>query len=192
MPQLGKYAIISVLHKNSGRKGCGKYRGISLVAYAGKVLLKIIARRLSEYWERMGVLPWGQSGCRPNCSITDMMFVIHGLRELARKNNFLCMYTLSTLPKRTAPSIKPSYRQYSPVLTCHKILSRSFVNSTMPCKHVFGSTTGCTRGGSLWNRAFVKCTCSRPFCLTYFSWLLLTWPARVSRRTKTLRTLWYI
>ena len=168
MQQQGKYAIISVFYKTKGRKWCGNYRGISLVAYAGKVLLKIIARHLSEYCERMGILPGGQSGCRSNRSITDMMFVIHGLRELARKNNLLCMYTLSTLPKRTALAIEPSSRQYSLDLTCHKMSSRSFI-STMPCKHVFGSTTGCTRGGSLWNRAFVKCTCSCPSCLTYFS-----------------------
>ena len=110
MPQQGKYAIIRVLHKNKDRKGCGNYRDIYLVAYAGKVLLKIIARRHSEYCERMGILPKGHSGCRPNRSITDMMFVVHGVRELAQKTHFLRMYTLSTLPKRTAPSIEPSPR----------------------------------------------------------------------------------
>ena len=38
----------------------------------------------------------------------------------------------------------------------------SIVNSTMACEHACGSTTGCARGGSLWNRAFVKAACSRP------------------------------
>ena len=52
------------------------YRGISLVAHAGKILLKIIAGRLSEYCERVGILPEEQSGFRPNHSTTDMMFVI--------------------------------------------------------------------------------------------------------------------
>ena len=55
---------------------CGNYRGIPLVAHAGKILLKIIARRLSDYCERLGVLPEEQSGFRPNRSTTDMMFVI--------------------------------------------------------------------------------------------------------------------
>ena len=68
---------------------------ISLVAHAGKILLKIIARRLSEYYERGGILPEEQSGSRPNRSTTDMMFVIHRLQELARKNEFRYMYTLS-------------------------------------------------------------------------------------------------
>ena len=58
---------------------------ISLVAHAGKILLKIIARRLSEYCERLGTLPEEQSGFRPNRSTTDMMFVIRRSQELARK-----------------------------------------------------------------------------------------------------------
>ena len=61
VPRQGKYAIIMVLHKEKDRAECGKHRGISLVAHAGKILLKIIARCLSEYCERMGILPEEQS-----------------------------------------------------------------------------------------------------------------------------------
>ena len=50
-----------VFHKKKGKVECGNYRGISLVAHAGKVLLKIIVRRLLEYCERMGILPEEQS-----------------------------------------------------------------------------------------------------------------------------------
>ena len=58
MPQQWEYAIIiKVLHKTKDRTECGNYRGISLVAHAGKILLKIIAHRLSEYWERVGIFP---------------------------------------------------------------------------------------------------------------------------------------
>ena len=85
VPQQWKYAIIMVLHKKKDRTECGNYRGISLVAHAGKILLKIIARRLSEYCERAGILPEEQSGFRPNRSTTDMIFVIGRLQELARK-----------------------------------------------------------------------------------------------------------
>ena len=85
VPQEWKDAIIMVLHKKKYRTLCGSYRGISLVAHAGKILLKIIARRLSEYCERVGILPEEQSGFRPNRSTTDMMFVIRRLQELARK-----------------------------------------------------------------------------------------------------------
>ena len=85
MPQQWKDVIIMVLHKKKDRTECGNYRGISLVAHAGKILLRIIARRLSEYCERVGILPEEQSGFRPNRCTTDMMFVIRRLQELAWK-----------------------------------------------------------------------------------------------------------
>ena len=70
VPQQWKDAIIMVLHKKKGRTECGNYRGISLVAHAGKI----------------GILPEEQSGFRPNRSIVDVMFVgIRRLQELARK-----------------------------------------------------------------------------------------------------------
>ena len=73
------------LHKEKDRTECGNYRGISLVAHAGKILLKIIARRLSEYCKRVRILLEEQSGFRPNRSTTDTIFVIRRLQELARK-----------------------------------------------------------------------------------------------------------
>ena len=125
------------------------------------MLLKIITRRLSEYCERVGILLEEQSGFRPNRSTTDMMFVIRRLQELARKKRNPYMHALSTLPQRTTPLIEPSSGEYLPALACHKRLPRPFVNSTMACEHACGSTTGCARGHSLWNRAFVTCACSR-------------------------------
>ena len=73
-------------------------RGISLVAHAGKILLMIIACRLSKYCERVGILPEEQSGFRPNPSTTDMMFVIRRLQELARKKRvplYVCFIDLT-------------------------------------------------------------------------------------------------
>ena len=84
MPQQWKDAIIMVLHKKKDRTKCGNYRGIWLVAHASKILLKIIASRLSEYCERVGILPEKQSGFQPKRSTTDMMFVIRRLQKLAR------------------------------------------------------------------------------------------------------------
>ena len=166
VPQQRKDAIIMVLHKKKDPTKCGSYTGISLVAHAGKILLKIIARRLSEYCERIGILSEEQRGFRPKRSTTDMMFVLRQLQELARKKKIRSMYTLSTLPNRTNPLIEPSSGQYLPVLVCHRIRSWSFVISTMACEHACGSTAGCARGGSLWNKAFVKGACSHPSCST--------------------------
>ena len=163
VPQQCKYAIIIVPHKKKDWTECGIYRGISLVAYAGKILLKIIARCFSGYCERVGIPAKKQSGSRPNRSITDMMLVVRRLDELARKKQ-IPMYALFTLPKRTTPSTEPSSGQYSPVLACHIISSRPFVNSTMACEYACGSTTRYGRGDLLWDRAFAKGTCSHPSC----------------------------
>ena len=97
-PQQWKYAIIMVLHKKKDRTEFGNYRGISLVAHAGKILLEIIARPHSEYCERVRVLPEKQSGFRPNCSTTNMLFVIRRLQELARKKRiplYVCFIGLT-------------------------------------------------------------------------------------------------
>ena len=95
-PQQWKDVITMVLYEKKDRIECGNYRGISLVAHAGKILLKIIARRLSEYCERVGILPEEQSGFRPNHSTTDMMlFVIRRLQELAQKKRiplYVCFF----------------------------------------------------------------------------------------------------
>lgn len=49
VPQKWKGAIVEALHKKQDRMKCGNCRGINLVSRADKDLLKIIARRLSNY-----------------------------------------------------------------------------------------------------------------------------------------------
>ena len=56
-----------------------------VIWFSGFRIIKIVARRLSDYWERVGILPEEQSCFRLNRSTTDMMFVIRRLQELARK-----------------------------------------------------------------------------------------------------------
>ena len=79
MPQQWIDAITTVLYKKKDRTECGNYRGISLAAHAGKILVKIIARCISEYCERVGILLEEQSGFRPNRSTIDVIFVIRRL-----------------------------------------------------------------------------------------------------------------
>ena len=98
MPQQWKDAIIMVLHKRKDPTECDNNRGILLVARTGKIPLKIIARRLSEHCERVGILPEEQSSLRPNRSTTDMVFVIRRLQELARKKRiplYVCFIDLT-------------------------------------------------------------------------------------------------
>ena len=61
-------------------------------------MLKIIARRLSAYCERVGILPEEQCGFQPNRCTIDMMFVIRRLQELARKKRiplYVCFIDLT-------------------------------------------------------------------------------------------------
>ena len=87
VPQQWRDATIKVLHKKRYRTECGNYRGISLVAHAGKVLLKVIAGRLSDYRGRENILPEQQCGFRPQRSTVDMMFVVRRLQALARSKD---------------------------------------------------------------------------------------------------------
>ena len=83
--------------KKGDKTECGNYRGISLVLRAGKVLLKVVARRLGAYCEVKGLLPEEQCGFRPDRSTTDMMFVVRRLREVGRKAGvsfFICFIDL--------------------------------------------------------------------------------------------------
>ena len=77
-----------VLHKKKGRAECDNYKDtfIFLVAHAGKNLLKIIARRLSEYCKCAGIMSEEQWFTTER-STTDMMLVIRRLQQLARKKN---------------------------------------------------------------------------------------------------------
>ena len=155
-----------VLHKKKDRTECGNYRGISLVAHAGKILLKIIARRLSEYCKRVGILPEEQSGFRPNRSTTDMMFVIRRLQELAWKKQiplYVCSINLTKAYDSIDRTLLWTVLARFGVPQNMISVIRQFHNGV---EHVCGSTIGCARGGSLWNKAFVKGACSRPSCST--------------------------
>ena len=64
VPKQWKDAIIIVLHKKKYRTECGKYRGILLLAHAGKILLKIITRHPAST-----ASAWGS--CRRNRVVSD-------------------------------------------------------------------------------------------------------------------------
>ena len=77
--------MINVLHKTKFKTECGNYRGISLIARVGKVILKIVATRLGAYCEAKGLLPEEQCGFHPPRSTTHMMFAMLRLQDLGRK-----------------------------------------------------------------------------------------------------------
>ena len=68
------------------------------MAYDVKVLLKVIAGRLSDYCEREGILPEKQCDFRLQRSTIDMMLVARLLQEQARKKDtplFVCFIDLT-------------------------------------------------------------------------------------------------
>ena len=87
VPREWKDATIKVLHKKKDWTECSSYRGLSLVAHAGKGLLKIVANRLGNFCKEVGILPEEQCGFRPQRSTTDMMFVVRRLQKLGRTSN---------------------------------------------------------------------------------------------------------
>lgn len=71
-----KDAVIQVIHKTKDPIECGHYRGISLDAHAGNILLRIMTLRLRLYLDRERLLPKSQCGFRPGRSTVDMMIAV--------------------------------------------------------------------------------------------------------------------
>ena len=96
VPQRWRDAVIKVLNKKD-RSECGNYCGISLVAHASKILIKIVATRLSAYCEAKNLLPEEQCGFCPHRSTTNIMLAVQRLQEMGRKARvslFLCFVDL--------------------------------------------------------------------------------------------------
>ena len=88
---------MEAFHRNYDCSDSNIYRWISLVAHSSKVLLKMVAYRLSDYCEAGGILPKEQCGFRPARSTVDMLFVVRRLQELARARKiplYMCFIDL--------------------------------------------------------------------------------------------------
>ncbi len=87
IPQQWKDASIVTIYKNKGDRAlCGNYRGIALLAVAGKVLAKVMLQRLiNNITEAM--LPESQCGCRKSRSTVDMVFTARQLQEKCREQH---------------------------------------------------------------------------------------------------------
>ena len=92
-------ATIKVLHKDKDPTESGNYGSLSLVAHAGKVLLKIVANRLDDACEEDGILLEEQCGFRSQRSITDMIFVVRRFQELKWTSNTLLKICFIDLAK---------------------------------------------------------------------------------------------
>ena len=98
MPQDWRDATIITIYKNKGdRAECGNSRGISLLSVAGKVMAKILLKRLIKYVAE-DLMPETQCGFRQNRSTSDMIFVARQTLEKSREqqqNLHMCFIDLS-------------------------------------------------------------------------------------------------
>ena len=82
VPQEFKDVMIIPIYKNKGdHKDCSNYRGISLLAIAGKIMAKVVQARLAKLAER--ILTESQCGFRRERSTIDMIFSLRQIQEKA-------------------------------------------------------------------------------------------------------------
>ena len=86
MPEDFRDALIVALYKNKGSKAdCGKYRVISLLSIARKIIARIILNRLIAVSEVN--LPEAQCGFRPGRSTVDMIFTVRQVQDKCLEQN---------------------------------------------------------------------------------------------------------
>lgn len=89
VPEEWSRGIIIPIYKRKGDKmDCNNYRGITLLSIPGKVLSKVIQRRISAYVEE--VLGEEQAGFRPGRSTIDQLFTIRQILEKYIETNNTC------------------------------------------------------------------------------------------------------
>ena len=98
VPQNWKDSLIITIYKNKGDKSeCGNSRGISLLSVAGKIMAKVLLKRLVRHVSEE-LMPETQCGFRQNRSTTDMIFVARQTLEKCReqyKDLHMCFVDLS-------------------------------------------------------------------------------------------------
>jgi len=99
LPQQWKDASIVTIYKRKGDKSvCGNSRGISLLSVAGKVLARVMLRRLLTHVAET-VLPESQCGFRRGRSTTDMIYVARLLQEKCREQHRHLFFAFIDLTK---------------------------------------------------------------------------------------------
>ena len=87
VPQVWKDANLVTIFKNKGdRSECGNSRGIALLSVAGKILAKVVLRRIVSTLTE-AILPETQCGFRSNRSTVDMVFCARQVIEKCREQH---------------------------------------------------------------------------------------------------------
>ena len=160
-----EYTTIIVPHKKKDRTDRGNYRGISLVAHAGKVFLKVIANRLINYCEQEDIPREEQCGFRPQRSTIAMIFVVRRLHQLARKKStplYMCFADLTKACDSVDRTLFWAVLARFGVPPKMLAVIRHFHDGTRD--RIGRRTTANVWTGSAWSRACVKHTCSHGCC----------------------------
>ena len=103
VPQGWEKMTFKILHKKKYRNECGNNKGLSLMAHAGEVILKIVTIRPDDLCEAAGILFEEQCGFRPQRSATDMYDVRRAqpAGNKTDKQHFIYRFASSIWQKRT-------------------------------------------------------------------------------------------
>lgn len=176
MPQKWEDAIIKVLYKDNNITECRNYGGISLVVHSGKVLLKAVACRRSDYCKGKDTRLDDQHGFRPP-AIDSRHAIRHArfLLELGRKRY---SFPASTYTIYTQASVDRGllWDVLARVGVLYKPTSESDDSSTTTvCTHTCGCVAEISPRCSTWSSFCVKdvsscrCCCRSPLVLCWGS-----------------------
>ena len=135
--------IIAIYKITGARSDCGNYRGISLLSTAGKILAKILLKRLQNIAEM--ILPESQCGFRRSRPTIDMIFTLRQLQEKAVEQQQSLYMVFIDLSKAFDPVDRSTLwtllRRYGCPETFVKII-QEFHDGMAGAMSIGGSTTG--------------------------------------------------
>ena len=100
IPQEFKNATMIHLFKRKGNhQVCDNHLGISLLSFAGKILVRVLLNRLNKHLEQSGLLPESQYGFTKDRGTIDMIFTARQLQEKCQEQNMDLYMTFVDLTK---------------------------------------------------------------------------------------------
>ena len=92
-PNIAKTARIVPLYKKENKLECNNYRPIYLVSNIGKLIEKLLHKRLYSFMDQSKCLFGSQFGFGPHHSTNHALITItKHIRSALDKNNFTCFY----------------------------------------------------------------------------------------------------
>ena len=90
-PNIAKFAKIVTLYKKQNKLECNNYRPISLFSNIGKLIEKLLQKRLYSFLDQSKCLFESQFGFRPHHSANhDLITITEHIRSALDKNSFAC------------------------------------------------------------------------------------------------------